>query len=174
MGHPIVHAESSVRKWGGTVEDYLPIHDLLDSSKAVFSDNRHRALTHNSWFIFVVEKVFGHEITVQVTCPRCRGTKWIDSTPCRQPCWKCAVPKAPYYDEEVSTGLVKQQVKVRYICEQHILEDFGGKFIPTASDYLENLEFKDWMNNGVSGSPSSHKKLDKQPQHTKRMGFSLD
>lgn len=41
------------------------------------------------------------------------------------------------------------------ICEQHILEDFGMKFIPTAQDYLENMEFKDWMQNGISDYPSS-------------------
>ena len=30
MAHPYHHALSSVKKWGGTVEDYLPIHSWLD------------------------------------------------------------------------------------------------------------------------------------------------
>jgi hypothetical protein len=30
MTHPIFHAQSSVRRFGGTVEDYQPIHDWLD------------------------------------------------------------------------------------------------------------------------------------------------
>jgi len=33
------------------------------------------------------------------------------------------------------------------------------RFIPTAQDYLENLEFKDWMQNGVRDIPSSYKKI---------------
>ncbi len=30
MGHPYHHALSSVKQWGGTAEDYLPIHQWLD------------------------------------------------------------------------------------------------------------------------------------------------
>jgi uncharacterized protein DUF6915 len=60
MSKPYIHAQSSAKKFGGTFEDYLEIHEFLDSSKAVIADNRHRALTHNSWFISVViPRVFG-------------------------------------------------------------------------------------------------------------------
>lgn len=59
---PYEHAKQSVRKYGGSVEDYLPIHDFLDSSKAHFADMRHRALLHSSFGIFIVEKVFGHNL----------------------------------------------------------------------------------------------------------------
>lgn len=59
----LYHAKSSVHKWGGTVEDYFPIHDFIDSSKATMPDVRHRALLHNSFGIFLVERVFGHYIT---------------------------------------------------------------------------------------------------------------
>lgn len=60
MSKPYIHAQSSARKFGGIFEDYLEIHEFLDSSKAVIADNRHRALTHNSWFISVViPRVFG-------------------------------------------------------------------------------------------------------------------
>ncbi len=34
MAHPYHHALSSVRHWGGKVEEYLPIHQWLDESKA--------------------------------------------------------------------------------------------------------------------------------------------
>jgi hypothetical protein len=60
---PFIHAESSAKKFGGQPEDYLEIHNLLDSSKSVIADNRHRALTHNSWFLFILEKIFGVTIT---------------------------------------------------------------------------------------------------------------
>ena len=34
MAHPLQHAKSSVRKWGGVVEDYLEIHEWFDETKA--------------------------------------------------------------------------------------------------------------------------------------------
>lgn len=60
MSKPVIHAQSSARKFGGLYTDYMDIHEFLDSSKAVIADNRHRALTHNSWFIAtVIPRVFG-------------------------------------------------------------------------------------------------------------------
>jgi hypothetical protein len=60
---PEVHAVSSAKKFGGKASDYLEIHEFLDSSKSVVSDHRHRALTHNTWFImYVLPRVFGNSI----------------------------------------------------------------------------------------------------------------
>lgn len=60
---PHIHAKSSAKIFGGQLEDYLEIHLLLDSSKASFSDNRHRAITHNTWFInTILPKIFGDTI----------------------------------------------------------------------------------------------------------------
>lgn len=113
MAKPIFHAQSSARRFGGTPEDYLPIHDFMDSSKGAIADNRHRALTHNSWFLsHVLERVFGHVIVN-------------------------------------SNG---RQVSVREIGEQHVLEDFGLRFIPSAQDFLGEMEMKSWMNNGHGGT----------------------
>jgi len=44
MGHCYHHALSSVRKWGGEPEDYLPLHQWFDQSKEIIADFRHRAL----------------------------------------------------------------------------------------------------------------------------------
>lgn len=63
MAHPYHHALSSVQKWGGCVEDYQPIHDWFDESKAHVADFRHRALRHHSEGIFMAEKIFGTTIT---------------------------------------------------------------------------------------------------------------
>ena len=61
---PFDHAKNSVRKFKcGTIEDYLPIHDFMDSSKMCLPDMRHRALLHHSFGIFVAERVFGTTIT---------------------------------------------------------------------------------------------------------------
>ena len=64
MAHPYHHALSSVRKWGGTVEDYLPVHAWFDASKAITADFRHRALRHHAESIFMAETIFGPTLTL--------------------------------------------------------------------------------------------------------------
>jgi hypothetical protein len=63
MSHPYYHSLSSVKKFGGVVEDYLPIHNFFDESKQYLGDFRHRALRHHAQGIFECEKVFGTTIT---------------------------------------------------------------------------------------------------------------
>jgi len=58
------HAQSCARKWGGTPEDYLPIHTFIDSSKQVLGDARHRAMYHHTLGCFLAESIFGKTITV--------------------------------------------------------------------------------------------------------------
>lgn len=59
MAKPYIHSKNSAKKWGGTWEDYIDIHDFMDSSKANLADVRHRAILHTSFGIFIAEKVFG-------------------------------------------------------------------------------------------------------------------
>jgi hypothetical protein len=63
MSHPLFHAISSQRKHGGTIEDYIPLHNWFDETKAHYPDMRHRALRHHSEGIFWAEKEFGVYIT---------------------------------------------------------------------------------------------------------------
>ncbi len=63
MAHPLRHAESSARKFGGRPEDYLSIHRWLDESKAYFPDFRHRALYHHTAGSFLAERLFGVSLT---------------------------------------------------------------------------------------------------------------
>ena len=56
---PWIHAKASAKKFGGTPEDYLDIHNFMDSSKAHIADVRHRALFHNTYGCFIVEQIFG-------------------------------------------------------------------------------------------------------------------
>lgn len=107
MTHPTFHAESSVRLWGGRIEDYVPIHDWLDATKECYADFRHRALRHHTQGIFEAERQFGHTIMN-------------------------------------SDG---RKVPVRYIAEQHIKEDCGGR-IPTVADWLSQLKPAVWMSRG--------------------------
>lgn len=118
MANPIIHSESSVKRWGGKLEDYLPLHEKMDCSKAWISDNRHRVLTHTMfWIKEVMVPIFGSYITLE------NGKK----------------------------------VSVKDICEQHILEDFKMKFIPTPQDFIQEMEFKKWMQNGNGVCPSAQK-----------------
>lgn len=62
--NPLYHSKSSVKRWGGKVEDYLPIHELLDSPKTTMNNNTSRMLTHNIWFCYhIIPKIFGYNIT---------------------------------------------------------------------------------------------------------------
>ena len=123
---------SSARKFGGKPEDYEPIHAFLDSSKTAFPDNRHRALTHNSWFLFILERI------------------WFPNS--------CAMTKDGRFPTiKNSDG---HDISIRDIGEQHILEDYHG-FIPSAQDFLQEIEFKSWMQNGQT-RPESMKKIDKK------------
>jgi hypothetical protein len=56
---PHLHAKLSARKFGGRIEDYMDIHEFIDSSKVAVPDVRHRAMLHSSWGIYLVATVFG-------------------------------------------------------------------------------------------------------------------
>ena len=59
MAHPHHHALSSVRRFGGQVEDYLALHSWFDATKAHIADARHRTLRHQSLGVFIAEMTFG-------------------------------------------------------------------------------------------------------------------
>lgn len=123
MANPVIHAESAVKKWGGVIDDYLPIQEKMDCSKAYFPDNRHRVLTHTMfWVKEVMLPIFGSYI--------------VNSD-----------------DKKVS---------VKDICERHILEDFKQKFIPSPQDFIQEMEYKPWMQNGKMYPPSAEKTIGKE------------
>jgi hypothetical protein len=63
MGNCLQHSLSSVKRWKGSVEDYLPIHELLDSPKSTMNNNTGRMMTHNTWFAYtIIPKIFGYNI----------------------------------------------------------------------------------------------------------------
>lgn len=119
MSNPLIHAKSSVKKWGGTIDDYIALHNKMDCSKGYMPDNRHRVLTHTMfWIKEVMEPIFGLYIT----------------------------------------NSENRLVSVKDICERHILEDYKLKFIPTPQDFIQHMDYKDWMQNG-NGLPDSCNKL---------------
>lgn len=60
---PYIHAKASAARYGGIPEEYLFLHDFMDSTKAACADVRHRAVLHSAFGIFIVEKVFGTTYT---------------------------------------------------------------------------------------------------------------
>jgi len=87
----------------GKPDEYLPLHQFLDGSKAHMADFRHRALRHHSEGIFMLEALFGSTVAL-------------------------------------STGRI---LPVRFIGEQHVLEDLGR--IPTVQDWLGRIQPESWM-----------------------------
>ena len=59
MSHPIQHAKSAARKWGGKWEDYIHIEEWFDATKAWYGHSKHRIFRHHSEGIFECESVFG-------------------------------------------------------------------------------------------------------------------
>ena len=100
---PLVHARSSARKFGGKPEDYLFIHEKMDSSKAAHATVAHRCVFHSAFGIFLIEELLGRTMT----------------------------------NSDV------RDVFVRDVAEQHVLEDLG--FIPSLSDWLNEMPDKPWM-----------------------------
>ena len=52
MAHPLKHAKSSVRKWGGLETDYIHIHNWFDETKSWIGNSYHRMYRHHSEGIF--------------------------------------------------------------------------------------------------------------------------
>jgi hypothetical protein len=62
----------------------------------------------------------------------------------------------PIYGDYITLSTGKK-ASVKDICEQHILEDYRMKFIPTPQDFIQEMEYKQWMQNGMGVPPSAEK-----------------
>jgi hypothetical protein len=97
-----IHSELSVKRHGGTINDYYHLHDFIDCSKEVEATNKHRFLTHSMFFIKeAMIPIFGNTINIK------------DGKP----------------------------VNMKDMLEQdHVVADYGGKFIPTLTDFIDEIE----------------------------------
>ena len=59
MAHPVLHAKSSAKKFGGKWEDYIHIHNWFDETKGWYGHSTHRMFRHHSEGIFESEEKFG-------------------------------------------------------------------------------------------------------------------
>lgn len=63
MAHPWYHAVIAARRYGGIPEDYLALETWMDYTKSHIADCRHRIFLHNTWGIFVGERIHGPTLT---------------------------------------------------------------------------------------------------------------
>ena len=160
------HAQSSAKQYGGSSEDYLEIHEMMDSSKSAHADNRHRVIFHSAFGAYLIQKMFG-----------------MDFDKMKQLQHKYQLPDE-FLDELVELFKHNRQngvhwknsdgkkVHVRDIAEQHILEDFRMRFIPSLSDYLQNMSLKGWMNNGISENLTNQDQVSKTKK-AKQINFVI-
>ena len=63
MSKALIHARSSARRWGGTSEDYIAIHEKIDSTKSAHAEVTHHCVFHSAFGIYLIEDIFGRTIT---------------------------------------------------------------------------------------------------------------
>ncbi len=61
MSHPIYHARSSARQFGGQESDYLALHQFFDHTKAHIATSLHRLALHNDFGIELCGQIYGVE-----------------------------------------------------------------------------------------------------------------
>ena len=163
MAKPFIHSKSSAHKFKGKSSDYDEIHNMMDSSKAFFPDNRHRAIFHHSGGSFYMEKMFGIYF---------EGIKKIQEKYNLPDSFEDDVIQFLKDNRQYGTTFKNsdnKEVSVRDIVEQHCLEDYKFKFMPSAQDFLQEMDFLPWMQNGMGEPPVSHKKLvGEEPLKTKK------
>ena len=71
------HSKSSVKKWGGSWEDYHELHNWMDSSKASMGDIRHRALRHH--FLYSMLSMFKSQSGKSALAKRSQQEKFLSA-----------------------------------------------------------------------------------------------
>lgn len=139
MAHSYHHAISSSKRYGGTPDDFIAVHSWFDATKSAYADQRHRAVLHNAYGIFLAEETFGLREEVRLLRAALdRLPRWV------QRLLGMYVPSTTPTTITISTG---KRVPIRFIAEQHVIEDCG--FIPTLEQYLGEIPRKPWMYRGA-------------------------
>mgnify|MGYP003625002449 FL=1 len=84
MAHPLHHAESSARRFGGAPEDYQAVHDWFDASKEHLAVFTHRGLRHHTQGIFEAQRMFG--LTLTNSAGRTIPIRWIGEQHVKEDC----------------------------------------------------------------------------------------
>ena len=163
MSKSDVHALSSSKNFGGQPSDYIEIHEMMDSSKAFLADNRHRTVFHHTAGIYYMQKMFGIDfdaieaLKLKYNLP----DEFIEDM--------IQIFKRNRLQGVHILNSNGKKVHVRDIAEQHVMEDFRNRFIPSLNDYLSNMSLQMWMDNAM-GSPQS--KLDQSESDVRKTSIS--
>lgn len=130
------HAKASAKKWGGNPDQYIDIHEFIDGSKRIVGDVRHRSMYHHTEGVWLCQRIFGRTITVGGRYPIHAEPNLLDE---REPTTSPTIGVVDY-------GPLRE-IPVRLIAELHIIQDLG--WIPSPSDYIKNMELKQWMGGAV-------------------------
>lgn len=140
MAHSYHHAISSAKRYGGAPDDYVAIHAWMDSSKSAWADQRHRAVLHQNFGIYLTEEVFGLREEVRLLHAALdRLPRWVRRL------FRLEIPQTTPVTIRISSG---RQIPIRFIAEQHVIEDCG--FIPSLQDYLGEMPRQKWMYRGAA------------------------
>ena len=148
MAHPLHHAESSARKFGGDPSDYQAIHDWFDASKAHMAFFTHRALRHHTQGIFASEREFG--LTIKNSAGRVIPVRWIGEQHVKEDCQGRIPSMADWFRHIQPEG---------WMANGHIDQLQTELGSDPRADWIENvtvgktiLGLKDWMfsRNGIA------------------------
>ncbi|WP_230721866.1 DUF6915 family protein [Martelella mediterranea] len=141
MAHPLHHAESSARRFGGAPEDYQHVHDWFDSSKEHLAIFTHRAHRHHTLGIFEAEREFGHSLTN--SAGRVVPIRWICEQHVREDCqgripsladWLCRIQPEPW----MANGRIDSE-------PPQIGSDPRVDWIHAVVNHQTLLGFEDWL-----------------------------
>jgi hypothetical protein len=105
MAHPLLHAKSSVKKWGGQISDYQAIHDWFDETKAWLGHSKHRMFRHHSEGIFECEKRFG--ASFKNSDGKIVYTRYVGEQHVKEDCFGY-IPSAKEWIEALESGKPKE------------------------------------------------------------------
>ena len=141
MAHPLHHADSSARKFGGTPSCYQAIHDWFDLSKEHMALFTHRALRHHTQGIFEAERAFGLSLTN--AAGREIPIRWIGEQHVKEDCQGRIPSMADWFqrirpEPWMANGHIEGQV----------VEPIGDPRVEWVAEVLSGetiLGLKDWM-----------------------------
>ena len=150
MAHPYHHALSSVRLFGGVVNDYLPVHQWLDRTKSHLANFRHRAVRHHKEALpllhahmgsYVVIRSDGQPVTIQEVFLQhlredCQGvpalSDWIDGIP--ESRFPVALRPLTEWNPSINWGGDERD----YAPIKKLLTDYHGASTPSQPGNLSN------------------------------------
>jgi flagellar motor component MotA len=124
------------------------------NGSAYLGDNRHRSIFHHTAGAYYMQKMFGVDFDA---IERIKNKYKLDDDFVSE---LLQLFKTNRQQGVHILNSENKKIHVRDIAEQHILDDFRGKFMPTVSDYLSNMTLRPWMDNALTSIyPKEEKKL---------------